>query len=242
MNNISIKPLGDQALCITFGREITMEVSKRIREVSKQLSNMEIPGVIELLPTYCTLMVSYQPTVISYRQLTAQIEKKLEAIQTVALTETARRIYIPVCYGGEYGPDLPFVAQHAGITEKEVIERHSGRDYPIFMLGFLPGFPYLGAMDPSLYMPRLSAPRLKIEAGSVGIGGTQTGIYPSASPGGWRLIGRTPVKLFDPKRTPSIPYSVGELIRFVPISPKEYEEIEKQGDGYCLKVDEGVSV
>ena len=134
---------------------------------------------------------------------------------------------IPVCYGGT-GPDLAFVAKHTGLTEAEVIRRHTGRDYRIYMLGFLPGFPYLGGLDPGLFTPRLQNPRTAIPAGSVGIGGEQTGIYPVASPGGWQLIGRTPLDLFDPERPPR--YAAGDRIRFTAITAEQFAKLaEKEG-------------
>ena len=132
-----------------------------------------------------------------------------------------RLVTIPVCYGGDFGPDLPFVAQHAGLTEEEVIALHAGREYQIYMLGFLPGFPYLGGLDERLFTPRLGTPRTAIPAGAVGIGGEQTGIYPIASPGGWQLIGRTPLKLFDPA-SGTLPYAAGDRIRFTPITAAEF--------------------
>lgn len=134
---------------------------------------------------------------------------------------------IPVCYGGEFGEDIAFVASHAGLTEQEVIDIHTGRDYLIFMLGFLPGFAYLGDMDKRLHTPRLSNPRTSIPAGSVGIGGEQTGIYPLASPGGWQLIGRTPVKPYDPTRAEPILYRAGDYIRFFAVDEQEYRRIEE---------------
>ena len=142
-----------------------------------------------------------------------------------------RLVEIPVCYGGDFGEDLGFVAAHGGLTEEEVIRIHSGRDYRIYMLGFLPGFPYLGGLDSRLFTPRLSAPRVKIPAGSVGIGGEQTGIYPLESPGGWQLIGRTPLTLFSPERGGALPYKPGDRIRFVPISPQEYARIRDTQEG-----------
>ena len=132
-----------------------------------------------------------------------------------------------VCYGGEFGEDIAFVASHAGLTEQEVIDIHTGRDYLIFMLGFLPGFAYLGDMDKRLHTPRLSNPRTSIPAGSVGIGGEQTGIYPLASPGGWQLIGRTPVKPYDPTRAEPILYRAGDYIRFFAVDEQEYRRIEE---------------
>ena len=155
-----------------------------------------------------------------------QLKKELSGIsvEESAGQETPHHVVeIPVCYGGSYGEDLKDVAAHAGLTEEEVIKLHSSVDYNIYMLGFLPGFPYLGGLDPKLFTPRLDNPRTKIPEGSVGIGGEQTGIYPLESPGGWRLIGRTPLKLYDPDREQPFLYQAGDYIRFVPITAEEYE-------------------
>ena len=137
---------------------------------------------------------------------------------------------IPVLYGGEMGPDLPFVAEHAGLSEEEVIRIHSSTEYLIYMLGFTPGFTYLGGMSEKIATPRLKQPRVKIPAGSVGIAGTQTGVYPIDSPGGWQLIGRTPVKMYDPDReTPILP-EAGQYIKFYPVTQEEYDAIRKEVD------------
>lgn len=135
---------------------------------------------------------------------------------------------IPVCYEEEFGPDLKFVAEHAGLSEEDVIAIHTAKEYLVYMIGFQPGFPYLGGLDERIFTPRLREPRVKIRAGSVGIGGEQTGLYPLASPGGWQIIGTTPVKAYNPKKNPSIPYEAGDYIRFYPITKKEFLEIERE--------------
>lgn len=151
----------------------------------------------ECIPTFRSLLVCYDPLQTGCEALIKKLKKRIKSLDQVSGGE--KRVFnIPVCYGGEFGEDIAFVASHAGLTEQEVIDIHTGRDYLIFMLGFLPGFAYLGDMDKRLHTPRLSNPRTSIPAGSVGIGGEQTGIYPLASPGGWQLIGRTPVKPYDP--------------------------------------------
>lgn len=172
-------------------------------------------------------MVYYNPLVITFDELAAKLRGKLRDVGEADLS-VRKIVPIPVCYGGEFGPDLENVAAHAGLTEDEVISLHTGRDYLIDMLGFLPGFAYLGGLDERLHTPRLASPRTRIEPGSVGIGGAQTGIYPLASPGGWQIIGRTPLKPYDPDREEPILYSAGEYLRFVPITPDEYAAIEAQ--------------
>jgi len=240
VKNISIAPLGDHALCVTFGNAISVDLSNTIRSYSQVIADARLTGVGEVVPTYCTMMICYDPLQIGYGTLSEKIRALLKQPLPSAEIDLTRRVHIPVCYGGKFGPDLSFVAQHTGLTEEEVISRHAGRDYPIFMLGFLPGFPYLGDLDSALNTPRLSSPRIRIAPGSVGIGGEQTGIYPIASPGGWRLIGRTPIKLFDPKRTPATPYVAGNRIRFDPISELEYNAIFEQGSDYQLWIEDGV--
>lgn len=158
--------------------------------------------------------------------------------------ETCKRIFeIPVCYGGEYGPDIANIAEHAGLTEEEVIRIHSSKDYLIYMLGFLPGFTYLGGLDERLHTPRLANPRIRISAGSVGIGGSQTGIYPLDSPGGWQLMGMTPVKTYDPDREVPILVEAGDYIRFVPVDEEEYLRIKdavERGEYQCVIHEEEV--
>ena len=172
-------------------------------------------------------MVVYNPCVVGYDELTSQVRGKLRGL--VATTGGIHRVVkIPVCYGGDFGPDLGDVAEHAGMSAEEVIAIHSGHDYLIDMLGFLPGFAYLGGLDERLHTPRLATPRTRIEPGAVGIGGAQTGIYPLASPGGWRIIGRTLVRPYDPDRESPILYAAGDYLRFVPITPQEFSLIETQ--------------
>ena len=158
--------------------------------------------------------------------------------------ETRKRIFeIPVCYGGEYGPDIQNIAEHAGLSQEEVIQIHSSRDYLIYMLGFLPGFTYLGGLDERLHTPRLANPRIRIPAGSVGIGGSQTGIYPLDSPGGWQLMGMTPGKTYDPARETPILVEAGDYIRFVPVEEEEYLQIKEavsRGEYQCIVHEEEV--
>lgn len=217
-------PMGDCALVMEFANEISKEVNARIRQTTKAIEKIE--GVIEVLPTYRSITIFYRPDQITYDELVTKLQTIREGNEEgVSLS---RRIEIPTVYGGEYGPDLAYVAQHASLSEEEVIRIHTGTDYLVYMLGFSPGFTYLGGLDARIATPRLESPRVKIPAGSVGIAGSQTGMYPSESPGGWQLIGRTPLKLYDPKKEPPVFIQAGDYIRYVAITESEYAEIEEQ--------------
>ncbi len=220
-------PLGDSAMAVVMGKKISPAVSRRIKALRIAVENANVPGITEAVPTYCSLLVQYDPLRLSYQEI-ERILRRLQAEASVSSLARPMVIEIPVCYGGEFGPDIGFVAKTHGISVSEVIKRHSKRDYLIHMLGFIAGFPYLGEMDRSIATPRLKEPRVRIEAGSVGIGGEQTGIYPVASPGGWQLIGKTPVRLYDPLREKAALLEAGSYIRFKPVSEAEYREIERQ--------------
>ena len=224
---VSYQPVGNVAVNVAFGNEVDEEINAQVMALGAAVQRAKLPGVGECVPTYAALLVHYDPLVTGYAAVAAALEglrQKSAAGQLAA--QPGKLVELPVCYGGTYGEDLPFVASHAGLSEEEVIKRHCGRAYRIFMLGFLPGFPYLGGMDEALFTPRLENPRVKIPAGSVGIGGKQTGVYPLDSPGGWQLIGRTPYKLFDPEKGGKLPYAAGDRIRFVPITSAVFAEIE----------------
>lgn len=220
---------GDSALNIEFGNSISEEINKKIRAMTLALENQDIEGVVELVPTYRSLMVHYNPSVLCCRELTEvckKVERDLDNIELAA----PEVIEIPTMYGGEYGPDIENVARHNNITSEEVINIHKSSVYLIYMLGFTPGFSYLGGMDKKIATPRLQSPRTKIPRGSVGIAGEQTGIYPISSPGGWQLIGRTPVELFNPKRENPILLKAGNYIKFKRITEEEYASIKEQAE------------
>jgi KipI family sensor histidine kinase inhibitor len=216
-------PAGDSALVIELGNEISEECNARVVSLSEEIRDMT--GVVEILPTYRSLLVYYDPSLIEFDEIKELSKEKWKTLKTLEIK--GKVFEVPVCYDDDFGPDLSFVAQHSNMSEEEVIRIHCSGNYRVFMLGFLPGFPYLGGMDERIAAPRLEKPRTKIPAGSVGIAGKQTGIYPLDSPGGWRIIGRTPVKMYDPEAKDPVPIRAGDTIRFVRISKREYEEQTK---------------
>jgi len=219
---------GDRAIVIELGDEISIECNRRVHSLYKAISRAELPGVVDIIPTYRSLLVEYDASQASF----GDISNGLTNIGTGpfdASEEDAKVIHLPVLYGGAYGPDLEFVARNAGISVDEVVDLHSGTEYPVYMMGFTPGFPYLGGMSERIATPRLSTPRGVIPAGSVGIAEAQTGVYPIESPGGWQLIGRTPLCLFDVTRTPPSLIDAGNSVRFVPLAnDDEYQDIHEQ--------------
>lgn len=223
----TVCPVGDTGLLVSFEQRIAQSVGAAVAALNTRVAAAAIPGVVETVPAFASLLIFYDPLVTEYDAVAAAVQKLAQAPGSDTAAEGGRLVEIPVCYGGTFGPDLPFVAEHAGLTEKEVIALHAGREYRIYMLGFLPGFPYLGGLDERLFTPRLAAPRTAIPAGSVGIGGEQTGVYPIASPGGWQLIGRTPLKLFDTSAG-RLPYAAGDRIRFCPITQDEFDAIARK--------------
>jgi len=209
-----IRPMGDTALLIELGAEIDEEVNARVHALSAALTHLE--DDIETIPAYASLLIEFDPARVSYAKLHEQIEALTDRLNSAPTSSPAPHVVeIPTRYGGEFGPDLEFVAQHNNLSPQEVIRHHTAQPYRVFMLGFAPGFPYLGILPQEIAAPRLDTPRAKIPAGSVGIAGRQTGIYPRESPGGWRLIGRTDVKLFDPTQDPPTLLRPGDLVRSV---------------------------
>ena len=223
-------PGGDRALYVYAGSSIDEAVNDRIRALCDALAASGDPAVAETVPAYASLLVHYRPGIKGYRQLCRDISALWEKLPAAREKESLRTVEIPVCYGARFGPDLGGMERLLGISRDEIIRRHCSRDYRVYMMGFLPGFVYLGGMDETIACPRLSSPRLRIEAGAVGIGGSQTGIYPCPSPGGWRIIGSTPIRLYDPSDPSPTPVKAGDRIRFVPISPDEWYEIRRQTD------------
>lgn len=244
MDEVKFLITGDTSLTAEFGNEISQAINARIRAFNTALQRSGIPGIVETVPTYRSLMIHYDPGVILYEPLVARLRELLGQLDQIQLPPS-HVLEIPVLYGGEEGPDLEHVAACHGKTPEEVIRIHTSVDYLIYMLGFTPGFTYLGGMSPEIATPRLETPRVKIPAGSVGIAGSQTGVYPMDSPGGWQLIGRTPVRMYDPDRESPILPQAGQYIRFRAIDREEYRRIaaeEAAGTYVCrrhLREEEG---
>ncbi|MDH5793091.1 MAG: 5-oxoprolinase subunit PxpB [Candidatus Bathyarchaeota archaeon] len=220
-------PFGDNGLLIEFGDVISLEVNRRVIALSEAIIGAKIQGVEELVPTYRSLLVRYNASKISYEQLVFRIKDVEKTMEERSMEKVGRKIIIPVVYGGEYGPDLTDVARFHGLSEEQVVKIHSGREYRVYMVGFVAGFPYLGEVADEIATPRLETPRLKVPAGSVGIAEKQTGIYPCEAPGGWRIIGRTLLRLFNPLQQPPVLLQLGDIVKFKPISEKEFRITEK---------------
>lgn len=228
----TISPVGDRAISIDFGQVIDPTINRHIRQTIERIKALQLDGIIELVPTYCALLVEYDAMLYSYSEICNIIEPTLEEGMTNTTNELVTVVEVPTVYGGEFGPDLSFVASHNHLSEDEVISIHSGTDYLVYMLGFIPGFTYLGGMNPRIATPRLSSPRTLIPAGSVGIAGEQTGTYPSDSPGGWQIIGRTPVTMYDMSKAQAALLKAGDYVRYVPIDESEFHRIKALGTDY----------
>jgi len=220
------QPLGDRGLLVSLAPAIDEEGFQKVRKARQVLTHPAIEGIIEIIPGYVTLFILYDPMILAFQQLAAMVEKRLVDMQAVTLPPP-REVVIPVVYGGDFGPDLPFVAAHNHLSPEEVVAIHSTGRYPVYMLGFTPGFPYLGGLSGKIQAPRLETPRIHVPAGTVGIANNQTGIYPVASPGGWRLIGRTPLKLFNPGAVAPFLIHPGDMVTFRAIPVSEYDRIRE---------------
>ena len=211
-----ILPVGDAALTVEFGNSIHPDLNERVYALEQALKSCGLASLVEMVPTYRSLLIYFDPSNETFETMKLKVQGFLSNLHPVQL-QNHQIISIPTIYGGEFGPDLAFVAEYNHLAIKEVIQIHSSRDYRIYMMGFTAGFPYLGGMDPRIATPRLEEPRKETPAGSVGIAGNQTGIYPITSPGGWRIIGRTNQKLFNPAEENPFLLSPGDVIRFVPV-------------------------
>lgn len=237
-NSVRFLFSGDSALVIEFGNEISVDINKKIRKMMDDIKKENIDGIVELVPTYCSLLINYDVLKIDYNTLVEKLKTFLNNNFETAEGEEVTLVEIPTLYNDEVGPDLSYVAEHNKLSKEEVIKIHTGTDYLVYMLGFMPGFTYLGGMSEKIATPRLESPRLQIYPGSVGIAGKQTGMYPSMSPGGWRIIGRTPLKLYNPDSDTPVYISSGDYVRYVSISEEEYNDILKkvENDEYKLNI------
>jgi inhibitor of KinA len=216
-----IVPLGDAAILVGFGDRIDSNVFAHVRALAEYLDTHPLPGLIEYVPAYAALALFYDPLRWSFPEFCTEV-RRIVAGLPVRPDAQPRTVEIPVCYGGDFGPDLALVAQHNRLTEAEVVSIHTDAEYLTYMIGFAPGFPYLGGMSPRIAAPRHRSPRVRVPAGSVGIAGTQTGIYSLETPGGWQLIGRTPRRLFRPWEDPPSLLRAGDRVRFRRITPREF--------------------
>jgi KipI family sensor histidine kinase inhibitor len=206
--------------------QITIEAHEQVRRLLRLVELEPIAGVRNLHPAYCSLLVKFNATKLRHEELEEVLRGYVERMGKVSLPEP-RVVEIEVCYGGEFGPDLKDVAELHGMTIERAIELHASAAYLVYFLGFVPGFAYLGDVAEELVTPRLATPRRSVPAGSVGIAGRQTGVYPVATPGGWRLLGRTPVKMFQPEKVEKSLLAIGDRVQFVPISREQFAKLEK---------------
>jgi KipI family sensor histidine kinase inhibitor len=211
---VTIRPASDRSLLLSCGDKISSDAHLEVARLTRCLEGVR--GILNLHPAYSSVLVDFDPRLRSHAQVEALVRERLASHADQAPPEP-RRVEIPVCYGGESGPDLRDVARHTGLTEERVVELHAAAEYLVYFVGFATCFPYLGGLPPELATPRLPAPRKHVPVGSVAIGGAQAGIYPLSSPGGWRLIGRTRLRLFDPSASPPPLLHMGDRVRFVPV-------------------------
>ncbi len=221
-------PQGDSALLAYLGQGIDLELNTRLHAWARALKSDPVPGLLSVLAAYCCLQIHFDPLASGHAGM-EQWARQVLARLGQNRPRPGRQLEIPVVYGGRHGPDLEFVAGRAGVSAQEVIARHSGRAHPCFLVGFTPGFPFLGGLDPLLASPRLDSPRAELPAGAVGIGGDQTGLYPLGGPGGWRILGRTPLLVYDPRRAPACLIEAGDLVRFLAIPESDMPEAPQAG-------------
>lgn len=214
----------DHSILIQFGEEISIDHHRNVRRLFTLISKQRFPFVQNIQPAYTSLLITFNPLLISFDELEKKIARFLEKLKEVTLPPN-RVLEIPVTYGGEFGPDIEDVATHTKSTPEDVIQKHSDGNYLVYFVGFSPGFAYLGGLREELFTPRLSTPRIKVPPGSVAIGGKQTGVYPLSTPGGWRIIGRTPLRLFDPLREQPSLLQIGDVVKFTSINDDEFKNL-----------------
>lgn len=216
---------GDRTLRIALGDDASLETHTRVRSAFLRLRDSGLPSLRDITPAYATLLLTFALEALDPERVEERVRRVLAAPEDDAVLPPVRLHELPVCYDADCAPDLDDVARSAGLSRDEVVARHAGADYVVHFIGFTPGFPYLGGLPSRLSTPRLERPRVRVPAGSVAIAGSQTGIYPHATPGGWRLIGRTPVALFDPTGEPPALLAMGDRVRFVSVTHEQFERL-----------------
>ena len=219
------QPASDQSLLVYFDRKITLDAHQRVRNFLRLLERKPVAGIRNLNPAYCSILINFDALKLNHTDLEAILLGYSGRLDAMDLPEP-RELLVPTCYGGDFGPDLNEVAALHEMTPAQAVELHSSVTYIVYFLGFVPGFAYLGELPETLATPRLDSPRRSTPPGSVGIAGNQTGVYPFATPGGWRLIGRTPIAMFRPGRKPMSFLSIGDRVRFMPISTAQFAALE----------------
>lgn len=228
-SDIRLIAAGEMGLVVEFGQEISPNINASVHQFSQALRKSMPDGILELVPTYCAVTIYFDPLILSRERLMEFVWIRVKEMEFFEKKETKRNvIHIPVCYGGVLGPDIEYVAKYTGLSVEEIICKHTEKPYQVYMLGFTPGFPYLGDVQESLFVPRQKKPRLRVPIGSVGIGGGQTGFYPSESPGEWWLIGRTPVKAFDPAIKNPFLLTAGDFVQFFSVDMDMYFSIRRE--------------
>ena len=213
-----IVPLGDSSLLVQLGDKIDLAVNQRVHALASLVEAASIDGIIETVPAYATMLVHYDPLILSFTHIKNHLRAGIAQVEKIT-SRKRRLVEVPVRYGGKYGPDLEFVASHCGLQTEDVIRFHNEQIYTVFMMGFTPGFPYMGKLDDAIITPRLQTPRTHVPAGTVAIAGSQTGIYSIDSPGGWQLIGWTSLRLFSPESDKPFLFAPGDEVKFIEERP-----------------------
>jgi len=238
---IKKKMYGDQALLVNFEQKIEEEIYKQVISLKDAIEIDNLGGFLYMIPAYCSLTIAYDPIQTNFSKLRGEIERIAATISGENLTDSGRKLLIPVCYEEEYAVDFAELTEQTSLSREEIIAVHTQAEFRVYMLGFMPGFTYMGKLPPSLYCKRRRSPRLKVPAGSVGLAGFQTGIYPAELPGGWQIIGRTPLSLFDPNLADPFLFHAGDRVQFRKISAKEYRELEEEQERGEINLDKIIS-
>ena len=231
MKHLSILPYGDQAVLINFEQKIDPEINGQVLRLKEQIEKCGIQGITFSIPAYCSLTIGYDPTLLEYQvleKIVRQLVRQTLVSDPMLSENTDRTLKIPVCYEAPFALDIEELSKQKDMTPQQIINYHTGVSYRVYMLGFLPGFVFMGKLPEQLKCRRRNTPRLRVPKGSVGMAGFQTGIYPSVSPGGWQIIGRTPVDIFDPKASDPFVFSPGDTVVFHSVSKSEFSSVRSE--------------